>query len=55
MLEILGQSKNPSVIQQHLKKLFAAIHTVEISNNAIIAISSVEQEVVYLTKKITIT
>lgn len=42
LLEILGQSKNPLVIQQHLKKLFAAIHTVIIENNAITGICSVE-------------
>ncbi len=29
LLEILGQSKNPQVIQTHLKKLFAGIHRVE--------------------------
>ncbi|CAD7952833.1 unnamed protein product, partial [Amoebophrya sp. A25] len=29
LLEILGQSSNPAVIQTHLKKLFAGIHTVE--------------------------
>jgi len=29
LLEILGQSQNPEVIQMHLKKLFAGIHKVE--------------------------
>lgn len=29
MLEILGQSQNPSIIQLHLKKLFSGIHTVK--------------------------
>jgi dynein heavy chain 2, cytosolic len=28
MLEILGQSQNPAIIQLHLKKLFSGIHTV---------------------------
>ena len=28
LLEILGQAKNPEVIQTHLKKLFAGIHKV---------------------------
>lgn len=31
LLEILGQSKNPAVIQSHLKKLFAGIHKVDFS------------------------
>jgi dynein heavy chain 2 len=31
LLEILGQSQNPSVIQQHLKKLFSGIHTVTLT------------------------
>ena len=52
LLEILGQSKNPVIIQQHLKKLFAAINSVEINNNNITAINSVENEVVHLTKKV---
>ena len=29
LLEILGQSKNPQVIQSHLKKLFGGVHTVK--------------------------
>ena len=28
LLEILGQAKNPAVIQSHLKKLFSGIHKV---------------------------
>lgn len=31
LLEILGQSQNPAVIQQHLKKLFSGIHTVTLT------------------------
>jgi dynein heavy chain 2, cytosolic len=30
LLEILGQAANPSVIQAHLKKLFAGIHSVSL-------------------------
>jgi dynein heavy chain 2 len=33
LLEILGQSRNPNVIQSHLKKLFAGIAKVEFSGN----------------------
>ena len=33
LLEILGQAKNPNIIQIHLKKLFAGIHTVQFSQN----------------------
>ena len=31
MLEILGQSQNPAIIQLHLKKLFSGIHKVRFS------------------------
>lgn len=33
LLEILGQAKNPVVIQTHLKKLFAGIFKVELADN----------------------
>ena len=32
-MEILGQAKNPVVIQTHLKKLFAGIFKVELAQN----------------------
>lgn len=41
VLEILGQSNKPSVIQTHLKKLFAGIHSVIFNNeNTITAMKS---------------
>ncbi len=50
LLEILGQSTNPSVIQSHLKKLFAGIHTVQFSEEGreIVAMRSLEGELVPL-------
>ncbi|KAI3384587.1 hypothetical protein SNEBB_000072 [Seison nebaliae] len=50
LLEILGQSTNPTVIQSHLKKLFGGIHSVEFdnSNKNILAMKSLEGEVVPL-------
>ena len=57
LLEILGQSTNPTVIQTHLKKLFAGIHTVQFddANQNILAMRSLDGELVSLTKKIHIT
>ena len=45
-----GQSTNPTVIQTHLKKLFAGIHTVlfDDDNQHILAMKSVDGEVVWL-------
>ena len=50
MLEILGQAKNPNVIQSHLKKLFQGIHKVRFSEDfsRITAIISSAGEVVEL-------
>ncbi|CAG6004611.1 unnamed protein product [Menidia menidia] len=50
LLEILGQATNPSVIQSHLKKLFAGIHSVLFDDQCehIIAMCSLEGEVVQL-------
>lgn len=50
LLEILGQSKNPEVIQTHLKKLFAGIHSVVFTDDfgTIKAMQSIEKEVVPL-------
>lgn len=54
LLEILGQSMNPQVIQSHLKKLFAGIHSVEFDKGfkQILAMKSLEGEVVVLQKPI---
>uniref|UniRef100_G1NQJ1 Cytoplasmic dynein 2 heavy chain 1 n=1 Tax=Meleagris gallopavo TaxID=9103 RepID=G1NQJ1_MELGA len=54
LLEILGQSTNPSVIQTHLKKLFAGIHSVSFDEEFkhIVAMKSVEGETVPLRNKV---
>ncbi|KAM9801492.1 cytoplasmic dynein 2 heavy chain 1 [Neosynchiropus ocellatus] len=50
LLEILGQATNPTVIQSHLKKLFAGIHSVVFDDECqhIVAMRSLEGEVVPL-------
>mmetsp|Transcript_17017 Transcript_17017/g.54247 ORF Transcript_17017/g.54247 Transcript_17017/m.54247 type:complete len:3325 (+) Transcript_17017:156-10130(+) len=50
LLEILGQAKNPVVIQSHLKKLFAGIHSVKFSDDksVITAMRSMDGEEVPL-------
>ncbi len=50
LLEILGQSQNPAVINNHLKKLFAGIHTVDFSadRKLIVAMKSSDKETVPL-------
>uniref|UniRef100_H2ZF01 AAA+ ATPase domain-containing protein n=1 Tax=Ciona savignyi TaxID=51511 RepID=H2ZF01_CIOSA len=59
LLEILGQSTNPSVIQSHLKKLFAGIHSVQFntddSNKQIVAMNSLDGEVVPLMQPVYLT
>ena len=57
LLEILGQAKNPAVIQSHLKKLFAGIHKVRFSENnaSIVAMCSLDGEVVPLQKPVPVT
>ncbi|XP_058887125.1 cytoplasmic dynein 2 heavy chain 1-like [Acipenser ruthenus] len=54
LLEILGQATNPTVIQSHLKKLFAGINTVDFDEEFqhITAMKSLEGEVVSLKNKI---
>ncbi|NXI65822.1 DYHC2 protein, partial [Anseranas semipalmata] len=54
LLEILGQSMNPLVIQSHLKKLFAGINSVNFDEEFkyIVAMKSVEGETVPLRNKV---
>ena len=49
-VQILGQAKNPAIIQAHLKKLFAGVHGVALtdSKDAITAAMSIESEHVQL-------
>ncbi len=49
--QILGQARDPAVIQAHLKKLFAGVHSVALtdSKDAITAAMSIESESVQLT------
>ena len=49
-MEILGQATNPLVIQSHLKKLFAGIHSVKFGaeESEIVAMHSLDGEVVPL-------
>lgn len=56
LLEILGQAKNPAVIQMHLKKLFAGIHQVVFNENntEILAMKSSADEVVNLREKLSV-
>ncbi|CAI9737451.1 cytoplasmic dynein 2 heavy chain 1-like isoform X1 [Octopus vulgaris] len=57
LLEILGQSTKPDVIQTHLKKLFAGIHTVKFNDDCsqILAMRSLHGEVVPLRQQVLIT
>ena len=57
MLEILGQATQPEVIQSHLKKLFAGIHSVVFNEDGqqIIAMKSLEGETVFLSNAVTVT
>ncbi|KPI88248.1 putative dynein heavy chain [Leptomonas seymouri] len=57
LLEILAQSKNPSVIQSHLKKLFMGIHSVQFDaqKENILQVLSLEGEVVTLLKPVRVT
>ena len=57
LLEILGQSSNPTVIQSHLKKLYAGCHAVQFNDDcsAILAVQSSEKETVKLRQPVAVT
>ncbi|KAJ3141233.1 Cytoplasmic dynein 2 heavy chain 1 [Geranomyces variabilis] len=57
LLEILGQAKNPTVIQAHLKKLFAGVHSVQFDEDIknIISMKSIDGETVPLLTPVKIT
>lgn len=57
LLEILGQSQNPAVIQSHLKKLYQGVHRVEFSpsNDSIVAMLSSAGERVPLQTPVPVT
>lgn len=57
LLEILAQSKNPTIIQSHLKKLFMGIHSVQFDQQKenILKIISLEGEEVQLLKPVHVT
>lgn len=57
LLEILGHSQNPTIIQTHLKKLFMGIHTVEFNSDhtTITHMISANQERVSLIRAVPIT
>ncbi len=54
LLQILGQATRPAVIQAHLKKLFAGIHSVAFDQEErhIVAMNSIDGEVVPLKKQV---
>lgn len=56
LLEIVGQFCKEQVIQQHLKKLFAGIHSIKLdtTKTSIVAICSAEGEVVNLSQSVNI-
>lgn len=56
LLEVIGQSSKEQVIQTHLKKLFAGIHSInlDLSGKSINAICSLQGEVVPLSRSVDI-
>uniref|UniRef100_UPI00358EC9AE cytoplasmic dynein 2 heavy chain 1-like n=1 Tax=Myxine glutinosa TaxID=7769 RepID=UPI00358EC9AE len=57
LLEILGQSTKPAIIQAHLKKLFSGIHSVEFDSSCqyIVLVKSLQGEKVPLRNKVLVT
>ncbi len=55
LLEILGQAQNPKVIENHLKKLFAGIHSVDLKDGRIVAMKSSAHEIVPLLQPVIVT
>ncbi|TPX62627.1 hypothetical protein PhCBS80983_g00247 [Powellomyces hirtus] len=57
LLEILGQAKNSTVIQTHLKKLFAGVHSVQFDESVknIVSMKSIDGETVPLQTPVKIT
>lgn len=55
-MQILGQARDPVVIQAHLKKLFPGVHSVALtdSKDAITAAMSIESESVQLAAAVTV-
>ena len=53
-MQVLGQAKDPAVIQAHLKKLFAGVHEVALtdSKDLITAVLSDEAEKVHLASSV---
>lgn len=54
LLEVVGQSSKEQVIQSHLKKLFAGIHSIRLEGLHINAMCSLDGEVVPLVNQINI-
>ena len=56
LLQILGQATKPSIIQTHLKKLFAGVHSVDFDegNKHIVSMNSLEGEKVKLANPVRI-
>lgn len=55
LLELLGQAAKERVIQAHLKKLFAGIHSVEIDNGFLKSVVSIQGEAFQLANPVKIT